>query len=378
MPKVDIGPGELNPGTGRPFLMSKPEFLAVQIYVDAGTRLPGSLDDLRIKLGISAEMVSEFRDLVEVYNPLKSHCANFKDKTFPATVDLSGDIVHYNGQVKTYYGALLPIIAAWEDGKMPADKAEKKLSEILKVLCRDAEGYADRAKKIQEEIHRFVEDTKADQDNLKPVKKRYENEYDLQHGKKIQQYNEMIENAKREIKRNREDYEEYVVIASTTPTYAWIFPAGTIAAGVVAGVYGDKAVKALEKVHEYEDKLEDAEEGLRQAITLSNDLKLAGDSLDGILEKLEKALPVLQKMEGIWSAIASDLKNVLKIIDENIEKASVYIKELGVQAAIDAWAEVAKIANDYRANAFVSIKSQEEIKKEVKKNPKLYVVPTKS
>lgn len=41
------------------------------------------------------------------------------------------------------------------------------------------------------------------------------------------------------------DYEHYCTIAGTTPTYAWIWPFGTIAAGSVAGIYGAKATQGL-------------------------------------------------------------------------------------------------------------------------------------
>ncbi len=50
------------------------------------------------------------------------------------------------------------------------------------------------------------------------------------------------------LERAKKKYHKYVSVAATTPTYVWIPVAGTISAGVVAGVYGDRANKKKKQI----------------------------------------------------------------------------------------------------------------------------------
>jgi hypothetical protein len=102
-----------------------------------------------------------------------------------------------------------------------------------------------------------------------------------------------------------------------------------------------------------------------------HDLKLAQSSIDGILTQLSAALPVLEKIEGTWGAICDDISNIITVnIDKGIDQAALIIKELGVDAAIKAWGNVATIADEYRANAYISIQPETAIVQ----NPQKYTV----
>lgn len=122
---VTLNPGELLPTENNPFLMSKPEFLAVQAYVENGTSLPKSSEEMISKLKISAEDVDKFSDLINVYKSIYSHCYDFKTVVFPMTVTLAANISHYNTKVPIYYGALNPIIVAYNNGSLSEEDATK-------------------------------------------------------------------------------------------------------------------------------------------------------------------------------------------------------------------------------------------------------------
>jgi Bacillus haemolytic enterotoxin (HBL) len=369
--KPNLGPGQLMPIGNNPFLLSTPQFIAVQTYVEAGSTLPASQEDMQVKLGISPKDAATFDDLILAYKGVATHCSYFKRTTFPMSVELAGDIVHYNTKVPIYYGALTPIINGWNDGTLSPDLAKAKLDAILKNLLSTAKGYATNATTVKEKMNQFVQETTQDQSNLAPVKKRYEDILDGEHGE-IQTYRDMIENAKDQIHHWNEEYQKDVTIAATTATYAWIWPAGTIAAAVVAGVYGKRAQDALDNIHEFQDKLASSQTSLKKALTLQGDLTLADTSLTNILTELKVALPVLQQMEGIWGAIAKDLSDILQVIDQDIDQAPAIIKDLGVAEAIIDWEKVARIADSYRANAYITVTTEDEIKKD----PSKYALPT--
>lgn len=368
--KVDLAPGELLPADNNPFLMSRSEFLAVQAYVENGTSLPKSAEEMTSKLKISAEDVNEFSDLINVYKSIYAHCYNFKTVVFPMTVTLAANISHYNTKVPVYYGALNPIIAAYNNGSLSEEDATKKLTAILTNLQNTAQVYADDCKTAKENIIQFAEDTKSDKSLLDPLSDRYKKAYEGKGGE-IDTLLKEIDNDSKQIKKWQDEYEHDVTVAATTPTYAWIIPLGTIAAGIVAGIYGKKATDALDDIHKYQKKLGSAQEDLRKALVLSNDLRLANGSMDGILEKLQLALPVIEKIEGIWGSLSDDFNNILNVIQRDIKEAEWIIKDLGVQEAIDAWAKAAAIADNYRANAYITVTTEDDIKAE----PEKYIIP---
>lgn len=360
--QANIGSGNFMPDGDSPFLLSKPEFIAVQTYVEAGKRLPGKVEELQLKLGISKADAEQFSDLIAVYSQVVSHCQYFSDTTFPATVGLASDIVHYNTKVPIYYGALMPIIEMWQDGRLSPEKAKAKLAAILANLRTTAQSYAHNAATAKEKIHQFVEDTKQDKGNLEPIQQRYKDQYQGEGGE-VDTLRKQIEHDKVQIEHWNAKYKHDVAVAASSPAYAWIWPFGTAAAAIVAGVYGKRASDDLDRVHEFQKKLKEARKDLQQAVTLMSDLGLARDSLEGILTELNTALPVLERIEGTWDAIAKDLNNILSVITEDIEEAPVIIKDLGVTTAIEDWAKVAAIAEQYRANAYITVTTEAEIQK---------------
>lgn len=359
----DLGPSDLLPPDDDPFVLTRPQFIAVQTYVDAGTMLPSTAVAMQAKLGIFSEDVNQFGDLIGGYKSISDHCAYFKTVTFPLSVSLASDIVAYNLKVPVYYGGINIAISQWRDGTLPPDVAQAKFKLILGNLRAAAKGYADNAATVKAKMQDFFEQTQADRVNLYTLKDHYRQRYEGRQGE-IAQFMDQIKNDSDSIKLWNAEYEHDVIVAATTPTYAWVFPIGTIAAVVVAGVYGARATAALDQVHQYQQKLEQAEAGLRQALLVMHDIELADSSMDGILTSLNAALPVIAKIEGIWSLIANSLTALIdQIIDKDIDQAELALKSFGVQKAINQWAAVAQIANDYRLTAYITVTSEEDIKK---------------
>lgn len=366
---INIGPNGLISEENNRFLLSDSIFIDVQTYVEAGISLPITEDEFQGRLGIHKEDVAEFKDLISIYNAIYEECNYFKNTTYPMTVNLASDIVHYNTKVPTYYGDLLKIIDLLQSGKISEELGMKKVEAILNNLVNTAKVYSDNASTAKEKVTLFVDETKKNKNNLEPLNEKYKKEYESQGGY-IQQYLKEIETCTNDIKYWNDKYKYDVTVAATTPTYAWVFPFGTIAAATVAGVYGKRATDDLNQVHKLQEELTKAEGELKKAINLTADLNLASNSIDEIIDKAEKAIPLLEKMQGIWGAISSDLENIITILNEDVRKAEIVIKELGVYEAIDAWKAVSEIADNYRLNAYISVRSEEEIKE----NPEEYDV----
>lgn len=358
-----IGPGELNTGAGSPFILSKPEWVSVQCYVVSALHLPTDQKSMREELPADPPGgMDQFNDLLSAYKSLHDHCQYWQDHTLQDSVNCAADIVHYNVKVPSYYGALTKLLPKLElDPPDPA--AVNQCKAILQNLSSQAKGYADHAQLVLDGMKTFSEQSAQDQLTIKPLIEKYKKKLGEQ-SPTIKDLSDELEKDKEALKAANEEYNHDVIVAATTPTYAWIWPAGTIAAGTVAGIYGKKATDALKRVHEYESKISLVSDQLQAAAKLLLDLQRIHSDLGDISDKLNTALPVLQKMHGAWTAIHNDLDNILVIIDQDIDQVPAILKSLGIDEAIQAWAQVAAEADAYRVNAYVTA-TTEDLAKEV-------------
>jgi hypothetical protein len=309
---------------------------------------------MRLRLGLGKDGdVSIFSDLITAYGAIVGHVTTWHDDTFPQTVDLADNIVHYASKAKVYYGALNDPISALINN--PDDATAKKLIKgITDNLAKDANDYASKATSVQAKITQFANDTASDKSTLDTLVPAYQKKYGST-SQEVIDLNKEIEAQRLILKSANDEYDHDVVVAATTPTYAWIFPAGTIAAAVVAGVYGDKAVKALDRARAAQEKINTLAEAIARDANLMVSLTSASGQLNDIDSQINSALPVIQKIEGIWKAIGADLTNIGNIVINDIQKAIPILKNLGVTQAIEAWQQVGVEANNYRVNAFITV-----------------------
>ena len=151
------------------------------------------------------------------------------------------------------------------------------------------------------------------------------------------------------MKNLKDDYNFNVAVSATTPAYAWVFPFGTIPAIVVAGVYGDRAVKSKKKL----DKAIADLECTNKLINLYIALEAACKQLDELKSNMMKAMEPVQKMKSFWKAMSDDLKS-LKDSTENVEEMCWVIKKLGLDEVMLKWNALAVYADEYRLSAFIA------------------------
>lgn len=59
-------------------------------------------------------------------------------------------------------------------------------------------------------------------------------------------------------------------------------------------------------------------------------------------------------MKGTWNAIKSDLGALDNTVKEDITMLPMCVKHMGVDKALEQWDRVAKEAEEYRKNAFIT------------------------
>jgi hypothetical protein len=361
-----IGPGAIaTPGTagGPGFVLSSTNWIAIQTYVMDGLGLPTTDDKFKDWMGKGAPSdLSHFKPLMDCFTQIQGQCKKWQDDVYPASVSLASDVYDY-GQHKA--PALFPKINEQADilSKNSSDAdAQAKLKAILQALTKDAQTRADNATKVKTQIKKFADDTLQSKATLsgtpdKPggLVKSYMDEYG-QRSTEVIEVTKQIAEQKQILQQETDNYNHDVVVAATTPTYAWVWLIGTIPAIVVAGVYTARALEALDKVNAAKKKINDFEATLAADALLMIGLTNAETGMSRILNDLNAALPIIELIEGVWGGIADDLQNLVNLIDSDITKALPIIMSIGVDEALSSWHDVAVHADAYRTNAYVVTK----------------------
>ncbi len=357
-----IGPGELEkPGTtgGPDVILADPQWVAIQEYVVDGSSLPTTEEQFRNSLGSGAPKdLSDFTKLVAAYAEINKHCATWTP-IFNTVVTLASHIYEYgNNMVPVYYPPILKQAEILE--KEPGNThAKETLTGILKVLEKEATGYQNEATAAFTSLHGFASSMESDQialvgaDGKSGLLKYYEERYSATSAA-VQKLIGEIRKGKEELSTAEAEYKHDVIVAATTPTYAWIWPCGTVAAGIVAGIYGSRATAELRKEEALNTQIGQMEATERADASLMTTIDVGTKGIQGIDAALETALPIVQEVEGAWGAIATDIGKIVLVIEDDIEKVPPIIMGLGVEAAVRSWTEVAAAANKYRQTAYIT------------------------
>jgi hypothetical protein len=360
-----IGPGKIaTPNfTGGPaFALSTTEWIAIQTYVVDSLALPTDEAAFKKSLGPGApSSLVDFIPLIAAYKAINAHCTTWKNDTYPSSVELASNIHSYALAASTYYNPILPLARILTANPNDAD-AKAKLEAILSKLSKDATDNQTKASAVAVKIKAFADQTSADKVELsgKDGKGGLVKKYNDEFGSTSAEVAELTKQLKAQqeiLKSKNAEYDHDVVVAATTPTYAWVWPIGTIAAAIVAGVYGKKATDALEAARAAQQKINSLSDKLAADANLMVAINSAELGMTTILNSLNAALPVIQKIEGVWGAIAGDLSNIVNLIKTDIGEALPIIMDLGVEEAITAWTSVGLEADSYRVNAYVTVKS---------------------
>lgn len=353
----NLGPSDLKSEGENPFALSRSEWFTIQRYVLEALQLPTTEPAMRQAIRMLQEdSIEPFQPLMRAYSDVKVHCSEWQKTIFPATVQLANDIRNYSSKAKIYYAPILPL--ADKLFLNPNDELSKqKLRAILENLSTDAKNYASNAEDVSEQIKGFANNSVNDQKALNNLYQHYNQEFgeSSEEAKKLQKD---LDDNMAILKQANQEYEKNVHIAVLTPTYAWVGLIGLIAAAVVAGIHGDKAVKAKRAAEEAQAKIDLLNDKIRRNTRLMINIQNGQGNMKVIQDMLAEALPVIQKIQGVWTALSNDLNYIVEIIDNDITKAPVLIMDLGVEHAMDQWEKIGKLADGYVANAFVTTENQ--------------------
>jgi hypothetical protein len=344
MVKRNISPRELGGSEESPFLLSKKEWIIIQKYTGDGVYVPVNEAEMRKTLSLSSsDEIPDFSELYSTYSSIKTHCQNWTDNTYREVLGVANEIVNYSRRAKVYYKPLLDYLPAILAGDTIALEMFQK---ICKKLAKEAAEFRDHAEALATMIGVFAKDTANDYKDLTEIKVKYDEIYG-EHSDEVKELRKRVEKLRDDLVDAQDDYDDY---SSQSWLSLLIGPLwGVVLKGVLDSTEG-QALKA--KVDAIEKEIKEADKIIKRNVYLMSLLDKTDSGTDKIQQQMAEALPIIQKIQGIWSSLHNDLDELSKIVMQDIHDDPDFA-DLGIELAIMQWEAVGQEADDFRVNADV-------------------------
>jgi hypothetical protein len=311
----------VDPKTPRGPLWSAWHFL--QVYSHWGLQIPYTKEALALQLGTTQPgSYAFFLPALEAYNSVHTACSYFLTDVFRKVVDLGNDLHQFAKDAGEKDGLLVAVV-----NLLDANDNESALT-LIKDLRSKAEKNEGNARTVGTNLATYKTQLIGASGQLKLVDEEVEKDAKTQQAtiNKLTSTDPecagSLAQISKFIKMYQENYEQYVIIASTTPTYAWVvwpvppLPLGLIAASVVAGIYGTRAREALEELRKWQGHLEKANKELQAAVTAHAVQSTAHTGLNGASILTDKAIGHTTTVQNSWNGLARQVQSV----EESLEK----------------------------------------------------------
>jgi hypothetical protein len=353
----DLGPGPnliITVGETEVFLLKSEDQIALQQYVDTGVKLPVSQSALKMLLKYNDDQSKTFENLIEVYSKIYQHCSHFRTQVYPESVKSASNILAYAIKVPDYYDDIIAAFQDFVDGKITKEAAKVEIKDYTGSLRTNIGFYVTKLDEVHTAIQQFDTDTLADQGELDRATASYSDTFKLNDAAILEQQT-AIDNLKNEIETVKAEYTQSVIIASTTPIYAWVPFFGYIIGPTVAGLYGAKAVELDKKIAALKAELETKTADVQLRTELKGTLSLVNENLAETSKKCSAALESLARIKTVWTNLDAALENIPTGLDDIDKKESLRGLQRAVDSAKTEWEQIGKLANNYVATAYIRL-----------------------
>ncbi|KAI5895162.1 uncharacterized protein SCHCODRAFT_02618742 [Schizophyllum commune H4-8] len=361
-PAIDMTPKGLINQDGN-YILQHGDVYKLLKYVWAGVLLPVDAQSYQERLDISTDTMVKLegvlKDLVAAYATTKSHCVPFKDTTYPSIVSLADDVYSYaqnaGGTVDdSYYAQIFKLIRQLPSAQ-EADQAQirQSINGLIDVQLANVDAIVTKVAATVKALTDFENECMSDQSTLTTRNKAVKDRLDTEVGQ-LAQLETSLDSNRRIIRADEAAYEKDVIIASTTVTYAWLFPIGTAIAIGIAVTYGKAAAKLESAIGELKKDITDEVTKIQDEKRLIADLNCIGANLTGFLASLSAAIQVVQELLGIWQGIGADLSNLRGMVNKNVRTANAAIAGFVDEKLVGRWNDLAASVDKYRQAAYVT------------------------
>ncbi|WP_391088005.1 alpha-xenorhabdolysin family binary toxin subunit A [Vibrio sp. NH-UV-68] len=350
------------------FLLSEEEWIKLNMLARSASILPVTQESMRKRFNMSNNVAFDdvYQGVLTNYqniNQISSQWlgeSGYRDRI----ISLFENLIVYSNEVddissEMLHQAQLIVKAAENLDDMAFERAKSDLIIILEAMLEDANKYYQDADSLGNGLTDFINSLDVQVQALDRLQSANQGILENDGSEASREIDEL----KRRIDELNLEYRKWVKVAATTPTYAWIFPFGTIAAISTAGSGSAKAATLKNQIQSIREDVVVLRKEMAhdQAVYLS--WSIATDSIDKILESSRLALAEQQRLRGGWALISSQLKRVIKGIDDinsddvlhdpdNIIAA--YVTELEVEKLRSRWKNIGSESEAWLANSDVT------------------------
>ncbi len=358
-----LGPGNFSsPGTpgGPAFSMTSTSWLSLQTFLHDVQNLPATLAALKTKMGAGApDDMSTFQPLVDLYASMQTEASTFTGTIYPLIVSLASDIYDYNANIGVCYKALKQIVdainTASNNGQTPSSVDQEHLKETFQYLAGKVTPLITKAGQVKSDLNEFITKMGTYSGTLTTLHGQYNTQYGTQ-STAVANIQAEIASDTTALANYQAQYNHDVTVAATSPTYGWIWPVGTIAAAIVAGVYGHRATEALNSIHATTSEISGLKDTEKADSNLMSDLNMANNGISALKQHMTVALGIVEGVEGNWTAISADLSEIAGQLSSGAS-ALPFLLEANYSQLISEWQTLATLCDNYRQNAFITVNS---------------------
>ena len=332
-----------NPGTFTPDnkpLLSKGDWSMIQLYLQNCANLP-------LAVGQTPPKEFPYQDAVDIFKILHAGAATFQTVTLPAAHNMANTLYNLGQTSDAAFQAVINIMAG--------DPDKATLQQVFGALHKTASDAQAGAKTIFDGTKTFADMLGKQGTALTTVKNKYVNEAGGLKTK-IQNLNLSIEEEHTKISQAQAKIVEDKKVINDTVYYSWVPLVGTIIA-LVEIIEHDKDIekqlniikKAVSDIQEYNTELQKDQAEMAQ-------LNYADIFVKNQVAQMNTTLPKLQKIEGAWGTIATELGDILSNIDKAEGEALKKIQCLSavyLTTAQKEWLQVANDAHDFMMNFYI-------------------------
>jgi len=350
------------------FILQTEEWLQIQLFTEAAKGLPTTEESMRNYFQMTDLVAFDgvYNELLKSYEEINDIASMWSGPGghMNKMVTLAGDLMVYSNtavwSATTLEDATEALLAAAKSGDQQKFEESKMITLIvLKSMQEKTERFYKDTTKMDDELTIFSETLREQSIKLAEVERI--NAVILENDGTAQQYH--IEKLIREKDELNAEYTKWVTVGATTPTYAWVYPLGTIAAIGTAAASTAYAVDLKIRLDAKKEELEKARDELTTTLAVRTSWVLATTNIDKIQEPMLEARKSLNKLRGGWSQLNSQIKGVLILIDEIDSESAIhnpndFIAAFSTALLVDqirgGWIDVGNIAKAWQLNAYIT------------------------
>ncbi|RUS33005.1 hypothetical protein BC938DRAFT_473515 [Jimgerdemannia flammicorona] len=384
------------------FIFANQDMYEVQKYAIYGsTILPATDSNFKTTFGITDDEWTEdpssiMHNLQRTYANISTHCGDFQNNTMNNIAGVAGIVTNHGDMVQGFYKEIIasaqklaamdviPPEGSTDPVLTPEERKEQKLGltrEILgfvKAQILLVEPEAAKVAECVKEITEFRTKTQTDGGEVSEQKPKVTARFGDEK-KILADFKKDSETLTVEINKAQREYDNYCIVAEVTPIMSGSQPQvthlsinstkyisvlvpifGWIAGPIMAGIYGDKAVKALKSRNELQKKLSEKMAAKKKSLHFVSVYELIDTQVGDLDTRITKVLRCLEIIQGAWDKLKTDLEAIKNLLEDDLKPAAARAWSTKLELEMKLWADVAERARSYQRVAFISTPTVEE------------------